>query len=464
MAGTSTAMLPADWAPSTSSGPPTACTASAIGGRSSVRPVVHSTCDTATIRVRSADRVRAPRRRRRTRTPRRSAGEHVQRAEDARVLLRGRDDLVALVPVEAGHDQADALRGRRRERDLLGRRADDAAGRLAGARRAPPSSARSTAGRCAARRSARRSRRIASIAGCGSGPMVPVFMCTALWTAGSCSRISREYRVDRVVVGQAQRPVAVQREVAAGRQPARGGPLDLEAADEDVVDRARPTSPRSSRGRTSARTPASAAPRSGRRPAPSARRGRTARAGSRPAPAGAVVAVVGVDVGDRELAARPAVAEPHELGDPRLAAQPLALVDLRPAGGDEQQLGAVEQRVGLSLDLGAHQVGQRVARRRHRRPAAAGRGRTGCGRRSAGASVTPIPVRSRSRRPAQTGTSWSTITSGRSSVIMRGHLAQQLAADVRVAAAVGRDVDAMGDVPGAQLDRDPGVGHEGDPR
>ena len=72
--------------------PPWAWTASAIGGSSSVRPVVHSTWEIATIRVRgpidSSDRVGLDG----AHDDAEAAGEHVHRAEDAGVLLGGGHD------------------------------------------------------------------------------------------------------------------------------------------------------------------------------------------------------------------------------------------------------------------------------------------------------------------------------------------------------------------------------------
>ncbi len=47
----SSGIAPIDWAPSTSSVAPTACAAAAISGSGSTSPVVHSTCEIATMRV-----------------------------------------------------------------------------------------------------------------------------------------------------------------------------------------------------------------------------------------------------------------------------------------------------------------------------------------------------------------------------------------------------------------------------
>ena len=68
---------------------------------SSTRPVVHSTCETATIRVSSPIAVQQPSGgSSTTRTPC-AAGDHVQRAADARVLLGRGQHLVAGLPVDA---------------------------------------------------------------------------------------------------------------------------------------------------------------------------------------------------------------------------------------------------------------------------------------------------------------------------------------------------------------------------
>jgi len=61
------------------------------------------------------------------------------------------------------------------------------------------------------------------------------------------------------------------------------------------------------------------------------------------------------------LAAGAPVPQPRELGDPGLAAQVGALVQLHAPGRDEQERRAVQDGLGLALDLSAHQIGQRPA-------------------------------------------------------------------------------------------------------
>ena len=160
-----------------------------------------------------------------------------------------------------------------------------------------------------------------------------------------------------------------------------------------------------------------------------------------------------------ELAAGGSVAEAHQLGDAGLAAKAAAVVDLDAAGRHQQQLGAVEDGVGLALDLGADEVGQRPAhggaeRQRQGHVQERDVGAVGGRQRDAHAGALAQQGAGPHRHLLQQH------QVGRVADDQLAHLIQQLAMDVAVLA-VGRDVAAVGDVPGADSDAY-GIAHQGD--
>ena len=157
-----------------------------------------------------------------------------------------------------------------------------------------------------------------------------------------------------------------------------------------------------------------------------------------------------MDVGKRQLAAGGSVAEAHQLGDAGLAAKAAAVVDLDAAGRHQQQLGAVEDGVGLALDLGADEVGQRLAhggaeRQRQGHVQERDVGAVGGRQRDAHAGALAQQGAGPHRHLLQQH------QVGGVADDQLAHLIEQLAMDVAVLA-VGREVAAVGDVPGADSD------------
>ena len=274
----------------------------------------------------------------------------------------------------------------------------------------------------------------------------------------------RDHRVHRVVVGQPQRPVAVQRADRGGtaasawratrcRSRGRRGGRCRTSDDSSSQPRA-----------TSARTPAERG-RAFMSPASTIGAPRANRSSRKPARSSWCwlspwSAWTFATTNSRPAAA---VAKPHELRDPRLAAQPCALVQRARRADTSSSSGAVEQRVGLSLDLGAHEVGQRVAnggtdRQRQRdvherdmRPVGTARASRPCRcARGAAARPTPAPPGAGSGRAGPRSSprpSRAAACGGRA----RGRRRR-------------RHVHAVGDVPGAEVERDRGSATVGDPR
>ena len=141
-----------------------------------MRPVVQSTWEMATIRV--AGPIDAMRSSAGDEADDRAAADAqlVQRPEHPGVLLGGRQDLVAGLPLEARRDEADPLARRRRDGDLVGRRAEPPRRRLPRpAAHLPEPLERLRSDPRPRWNAASTSAAIASAAARGSGPFVPAF-------------------------------------------------------------------------------------------------------------------------------------------------------------------------------------------------------------------------------------------------------------------------------------------------
>ena len=159
---------------------PAACAASEIARSGSTRPFAQSTCEIATSLVRgpisdvtaSSGSAACSASATRTTTPYRRSSD-AERLEQARMLVVGRDDLVAPLERHAAEHEVDAAARRVRERDALGR----ARHRLAepGARGVADGHELGEPSRADAARVSTDSMRarIASAARVGSGPHVP---------------------------------------------------------------------------------------------------------------------------------------------------------------------------------------------------------------------------------------------------------------------------------------------------
>ena len=383
-------------------------------------------------------------------------GELVQRPEQPRVLLGRGHHLVALRPVEAGADEPmPCVVDEVSATSLLGRAAPGPRPRARATRRPSRRSIAAfdrSAARAAASDLGRPSPRSPPAA---SGPSCRCSGAHPARTAARARSGKRHHRVHRVVVGQPHRAAS---RSATGRA----------ATAATASPATRSSKPRTKRWsiRTSPDSSTQPRARSARTPADSRAGVQVAGQHHRRAAgelleheAGLlellVVAVVGVDVGHRELAAGPAVPQPDELGDARLAAQPVRSFSSARRAETSSRSGpyssalacpstCVRTRSGSARPTAAPTAQrQRDVDERDVR-AVAGR------ERHAHAGVLA------QQSAAHTGTSCSSTTSG-SSCVITAAISRSSLRRMWACAAAGRHVAAVGDVPGADQER---RGHE----
>ena len=141
----------------------------------------------------------------------------VERAEQAEVLLVGRDDLVVRAEPEPGDDDLAAARRRVGERDVLGATSEHARRSPRAPARAARAAPRCTASRCGPPSRSRSSHaRAASTAARGSGPFEPALRYAWRSSTGNCARASSNVT---------RRPPRPERDRRA-RRPSTRPPLD----------------------------------------------------------------------------------------------------------------------------------------------------------------------------------------------------------------------------------------------